>query len=32
MNADILENYIEKIYGCAVNRTYARKEADELTQ
>ena len=30
MEHAILENYIEKVYGYAVNRTYSREEADEL--
>lgn len=32
MEHAILENYIEKVYGYAVNRTYSREEADELAQ
>lgn len=32
MNTDILEGYIEKVYGYAVNHTYTRDEADELSQ
>lgn len=32
MKANIIESYIEKVYGYAVNRTYSREEADELTQ
>lgn len=32
MNYDIIENYIEKIYGYAINHTYSREEADELSQ
>lgn len=32
MNYDILENYAEKVYGYAVNRTFSRDEADELSQ
>ena len=28
----IIENYIEKVYGYAVKRTYYREEADELAQ
>ena len=32
MKLDIIEDYIEKIYGYAVNRTYTRDEADELSQ
>lgn len=32
MNADIIESYIEKVYGYAVNHTFSREEADELSQ
>ena len=32
MKYDIIENYIEKVYGYAVNHTYSREEADELSQ
>ena len=32
MNPQVLENYVERIYGYAVNRTYSRDEADELSQ
>ncbi len=32
MNYDIIENYIEKVYGYAINHTYSREEADELSQ
>ena len=32
MNTDIIENYIEKVYGYAVNHTFSREEADELSQ
>ena len=32
MNYDIIENYIEKNYGYAINHTYSREEADELSQ
>lgn len=32
MQRDIIESYIEKVYGYAVNRTYSREEADELAQ
>ncbi len=32
MHADIIESYIEKVYGYAVNRTYTREEADEMAQ
>ncbi len=32
MNVSIIENYIDKVYGYAVNNTYARDEADELSQ
>lgn len=32
MNADIIENYIEKAYGYAFNHTFSREEADELSQ
>ena len=32
MEHAIIESYIEKVYGYAVNRTYSREEADELAQ
>ncbi|MCH5340860.1 MAG: sigma-70 family RNA polymerase sigma factor [Acetatifactor sp.] len=32
MNIERLESYIEKVYGYAVNNTYSREEADELSQ
>ncbi len=32
MNRNKLENYVEKVYGYAVNRTYTQDEADELAQ
>ena len=32
VNNDIIENYIEKVYGYAVNHTYSKEEADELSQ
>ncbi len=32
MNTDIIEGYIERVYGYAVNHTYTRDEADELSQ
>lgn len=32
MNPNVIEQYIEKIYGYAVSRTYSRDEADELSQ
>ncbi|HBR32541.1 MAG TPA: hypothetical protein DD733_10725 [Clostridiales bacterium] len=32
MKANIIESYIEKVYGYSVNRTYSREEADELAQ
>ncbi len=32
MKPDIIEDYIEKVYGYAVNHTYTRDEADELSQ
>lgn len=32
MHHDILERYIEKVYGYAVRHTYSREEADELAQ
>ena len=32
MNSDILEQYMEKVYGYAINHTYSREEADELSQ
>jgi len=32
MNVSIIENYVEKVYGYAVNHTYSREEADDLSQ
>ena len=32
MKADRIECYIEKVYGYAINHTYSREEADELSQ
>lgn len=32
MNAEILTEYMEKIYGYAIRHTYSREEADELAQ
>ena len=32
MKPEIIEDYIEKVYGYAVNHTYSRDEADELSQ
>lgn len=32
MNSDILEQYVERVYGYAVNHTYSREEAEELAQ
>ena len=32
MDIDFIESYIEKVYGYAVNHTYSREEADELSQ
>ncbi len=32
MNYNILENYIDRVYGYAVKNTYSREEADELSQ
>lgn len=32
MNANILEQYVERVYGYAVRRTYTRDEADDLSQ
>lgn len=32
MKSDIIEDYAERVYGYAVNRTYTRDEADELAQ
>ena len=32
MNADKIEGYIERVYGYAVNHTFSRDEADELSQ
>ena len=32
MNASMIESYVEKVYGYAVNHTYSREEADDLSQ
>ncbi|MBS7239446.1 MAG: RNA polymerase sigma factor [Acetatifactor sp.] len=32
MKPDVIEGYIEKVYGYAFKNTYSREEADELTQ
>ena len=32
MNSDSLEQYVERVYGYAVNHTYSREEAEELAQ
>lgn len=32
MNPDKLADYVEKVYGYAVNHTFSREEADELSQ
>lgn len=32
MDSTILNDYIDKIYGYAINKTYSRDEADELAQ
>ena len=32
MRSDILEKYIHKVYGYAINHTHSREEADELSQ
>jgi len=32
MNASIIENYVEKVYGYAIGHTYSREEADDLSQ
>ena len=32
MDANIIEGYVEKVYGYAVNHTYSREEADDLSQ
>lgn len=32
MKYDIMESYVEKVYGYAIKRTYNREEADELAQ
>ena len=32
MDSSILEQYVDKVYGYAVRRTYSREEADELSQ
>ena len=32
MDMSIIENYIEKVYGYAVNNTFTRAESDELSQ
>lgn len=32
MKSDSLERYVEKVYGYAMNHTYSREEAEELSQ
>ncbi|MBQ8799591.1 MAG: RNA polymerase sigma factor [Lachnospiraceae bacterium] len=32
MKSDILEQYVERVYGYAMNHTYSREEAEELAQ
>ena len=32
MDASIIESYVEKVYGYAVNHTFSREEADDLSQ
>ena len=32
MTIDIIESYVENVYGYAINHTYSREEADELAQ
>ncbi|MBQ3028759.1 MAG: hypothetical protein IJD26_06730, partial [Lachnospiraceae bacterium] len=32
MNSDILEQYVERVYGYAMNHTYSGEEAEELAQ
>ena len=32
MSPDILEQYIERVYGYAINHTYSEEEAEELSQ
>lgn len=32
MKYDIIESYVEKVYGYSVKHTYSREEADELSQ
>lgn len=32
MKPDVIESYIEKVYGYSIKHTYSREEADELTQ
>ena len=32
MNGSVLEQYVDKVYGYAVKRTYSREEADDLSQ
>ena len=32
MDSGIIESYVEKVYGYAINHTYSREEADELAQ
>ncbi len=32
MNSDILEQYVERVYGYAMNHTYSQEEAEELAQ
>lgn len=32
MNLSIIESYVDQVYGYAVNHTYSREEADDLSQ
>lgn len=32
MDSSMVENYVEKVYGYAINHTYSREEADDLSQ
>lgn len=32
MDANLIESYVEKVYGYAVNHTYSHEEADDLSQ
>lgn len=32
MDTNIIESYVEKVYGYAINHTYSREEADDLSQ